>query len=250
MFPKKISLYHYSICVICDISGLVLVYNDLMNAVAEITERRLDGSAWLRPQPWLAPAPGQYVLASPLDLPSTLPEPLFLSELGKETWLADSLPPAWQPGMRLALRGPLGHGFILPPAARRVGLAALDVPAARLLPLAELALQQELAVALIAPQIPPDLPSALEVLPMDALPELVAWADTLALDLPLASLEGLRGRLGLDPAARPTANIELLVRVPMPCGGVGECGLCAVPVKKGWKHACTAGPVFDFDELF
>ncbi len=220
-----------------------------MNAVAEITERRLDGSAWLRPQPWLAPAAGQYVLASPLDQSSMLPEPLFLSARAGETWLTDSLPPAWQPGMRLALRGPLGHGFTLPSTARRVGLCALEVPAARLLPLVDLALQQELAVALVAPQVPPDLPSALEVLPPDALPELLAWADYLALDLPLASLEGLRGRLGLEVNSHPAAKIELLVRVPMPCGGLGECGICAVPVKKGWKHACTAGPVFDFDEV-
>ena len=221
-----------------------------MITIAEITERRLDGGGWLCPQPWLGPAPGQYVLASPLDAPSTLPEPLFLSAIGEEAWLADAMPPAWQPGMCLALRGPLGHGFTLPPTARRVALCALGVPAGRLLPLIDPALAQGCAVALAAGNLPPDLPSAVEVLPPESLPELAAWADYLALDLQLADLETLRTRLGLDINTRPVAKIDALVRVPMPCGGLGECGICAVPVKKGWKHVCTAGQVFDFLDLF
>jgi len=37
--------------------------------------------------------------------------------------------------------------------------------------------------------------------------------------------------------------------VPMPCGGLGDCGLCAVDLKRGWKLACKDGPVFDLNEL-
>ena len=87
------------------------------------------------------------------------------------------------------------------------------------------------------------------MLPLDALPELTAWADYLALDLALVGLETLPARLGLAEGAHPQAKIEVLPRIPMPCGGVGECGICAVPVRKGWQHACTAGPVFDLMDL-
>jgi hypothetical protein len=164
-----------------------------------------------------------------------------------DAWLAaDPLPATWQPGTRLSLRGPLGHGFHLPATAHRVALAALDQSFSRLLPLVELALAQGAAVALCGMNLPAHLPSAVEVLPLEALPELAAWADYLALDLALAGLETLPVRLGLVEGAHPEAKIELLPRLPMPCGGLGECGICAVPVRKGWQPACTAGPVFDF----
>ena len=70
------------------------------------------------------------------------------------------------------LRGPLGHGFHVPATAHRVALAALDQSFGRLLPLIDLALEQGAAVALCGMNLPAHLPSAVEVLPLDALPEL------------------------------------------------------------------------------
>jgi NAD(P)H-flavin reductase len=40
-----------------------------------------------------------------------------------------------------------------------------------------------------------------------------------------------------------------LVVAPMPCGGLAECGVCAVTTRRGWKLACKDGPVFDLGEL-
>ena len=221
-----------------------------MNAEAELIELVLGYGGWLQPQPRLIPRPGQYVIASPLDAPAALPEALFPAAYVTDAWLAaDPLPATWQPGMRLSLRGPLGHGFHLPSNAHRVALVGLDQPLNRLLPLVDLALEQGAAVALCGMNLPSHLPSAVEVLPLDALPELVAWADYLALDLALVGLETLPARLGLAEGAHPEAKIEVLPRLPMPCGGLGECGICAVPVRKGWLPACTAGPVFDLLDL-
>ena len=76
-----------------------------------------------------------------------------------------------------------------------------------------------------------------------------ATAASLALDLPVSNLEGLRPCLGLERDAHPAAKIDLLLRLPMPCGGLGECGICAVPVRKGWLPACTHGPGFDLMDL-
>lgn len=221
-----------------------------MNAETELTELVLGYGGWLQPQPRLVPRPGQYVIASPLNAPAALPEALFPAVCAEEAWLAaDPLPAGWLPGMRLALRGPLGNGFSLPVTARRAALAAPESSINRLLPLVEQALGQGAAVTLCTAVTPPGLPAAVEVLPPEALPELAAWADYLALDLPVTRLENLRARLGLEREAHPAAKIEVLVRLPMPCGGLGECGICAVPLRKGWSHACTRGPVYALNEF-
>src|SRR5512141_836489 len=91
----------------------------------------------------LIPAPGQYLLASDgSDAP--LPVPLFHTDSAPNGFVAAaSAPDAWHPGTELTLRGPLGHGFTLPLAARKVGLVAFDNTPARLMGLIRPALKQE-----------------------------------------------------------------------------------------------------------
>jgi hypothetical protein len=205
---------------------------------------RIDCPAGLRP------APGQYLLASRPGADETVPAALFAGrpeDGGLE--VAPPLPAGWALGAELALRGPYGRGFRLPGSARRVALAGLAGGPGRLLPLIAPALAQRAAVALYAGRTPPDLPEEVEVLPPDLLPEALAWADYLALDARLEQLPALRARLGLTPAQRPACDIQVLVLAAMPCGGLAECGVCAVPTRRGWAHACADGPVFDFQDL-
>jgi NAD(P)H-flavin reductase len=42
---------------------------------------------------------------------------------------------------------------------------------------------------------------------------------------------------------------QVLVRTSIPCGGIADCGVCAVMTKSNWKLACKDGPVFDLKEL-
>jgi len=160
-----------------------------------------------------------------------------------------SMPPNWMPGTSLRLYGPLGHGFSLPAGARSVALAALGDTVARLLPLISAALVQGASIVLCSDARLPQLPTAVEVYPSSALPELFAWADFLALDVPLSSLPELRQRLGMDAHARLPIPAQVLVQTPMPCAGVGACGVCALPAGRGWKLACKDGPVFDLGEV-
>ena len=196
----------------------------------------------------LRPGPGQYLLASLLDDPvEALATPLFASGMAAE--LAP-FPTGWSPGARLALRGPLGRGFRLPPDSRRVCLAACQTTPARLLPLAALALGRGAAVTLVVeaqPQtaIPRNLPAAVEVVPCEAMPEALAWADCLALDTPSGGLYSLLSRLNLDRGRAQALNAQVLVGTAMPCGGLAECGICAVRTSRSWMLACKDGPVFD-----
>jgi dihydroorotate dehydrogenase electron transfer subunit len=153
------------------------------------------------------------------------------------------------PGTPLHLRGPLGHGFSLDDTVHRLALAVLKDAISRLMPLAAAALAQDMAVTLYADSPLPLLPSALEVYPLSALPEAPAWADQLALDLSLPKLPGLRACLGLNLQEHLPCQAQVLILTPMPCGGLADCGACAVPSRRGWKLACKDGPVFDINDL-
>jgi len=194
------------------------------------------------------PAPGRYILAE--DPGSILAVPLFLEETLDAGFLAASpVPQTWEPGMELKLRGPLGHGFRIPAAARRVALASLDNTAGRLLPLIKEIIRSGGAAALFSTGPLPPLPPEAEAYPLIDLPSAVSWADFLAVDSSLDSLPELRGRLGLRPGERPPCPGQILVLAAMPCGGSAECGACAVHASRGWKLACKDGPVFDLNEL-
>lgn len=200
----------------------------------------------------MIPLAGQYLLAYlPGDRLTPFPIPLFpAGDAGEDGWLAaPPLPDHWQPGDRLRLRGPLGNGFDLPPAARRVALVAFESSPARLLPLADMALKQGAAVALYTDRIPGGLSPAVEVSPLAALPEILDWADWFAADLPLDQLSPLRKLLGLSNGGLPGMTAQVLLTVPMPCGGTGECGACAVHTREGYQLACKDGPVFDLNDL-
>ena len=201
-------------------------------------------------------APGQYLAAyAPEDGSAVLVQPLFMAGMVPGGMLvAPPLPSTWQPGFALELRGPLGHGFSLPVAAHHVGLAALGASAARLLPLADLALAQGCEVTLFC-DLPGarltwrSLPAALEISPVKLVGEALPWADYLALDLPIQRLKDRFALIGIQPGERLLCAAEVLVDAAMPCSGTAACGACAVRVKRGWQLACEDGPVFPWERL-
>lgn len=236
--------------------------------IGTINELRLepDGlSGWITCPAGLRPAPGQYLVASSPDPIEPLPVALFPCgfEHAPQTQPSGYNPagtlvtlqvafrksPGWFAGMRLALRGPLGSGFHLPPTARRIAVASLEGSPRRLLPLAAQALAQRAAVTIYARSAPAELPLDVEVLPLDLLPEAPGWADFLALETSLAALPTLRDRLNLRPFQRPACQVQVLTLTAMPCSGLGECGVCAVATQEGWALACSDGPVFDFNQF-
>jgi hypothetical protein len=206
--------------------------------------------------PELAPAPGQYLLGQDSTAMGTLPDPplpvpVFAAGSAPRGFLAAApLPQRWIPGTKLHLRGPLGRGFSVPAGARRVALFALDSGPSRLLSLIPLALKQGAAVVLLTDRTVNNLPEEVEVQPLAALEDVLTWSDYRAVDAQRESLAGLDE--GIKSALRNHASLhaEILVRTPAPCGGLAECGVCAVTVKGTWKMACKDGPVFNISDLF
>jgi NAD(P)H-flavin reductase len=218
-----------------------------------------DGTRYMRiscPQT-MVPSPGQYLLAGDgSDAP--LPVPLFYTDSAPQGFIAAA--PAlnsWDPGLELRLRGPLGRGFTLPFGARKIGLIAFDASPARLKGLVQPALKQDAAIVLVCDSSPDNLPDDVEVQPMSAVSDVVEWADYVACDITRESLPQMRERLmdlnrlmiGKARVEQSRNNVQILIHTPVPCGGVAECGACAVTLKSGWKLACKDGPVFDWSEL-
>ncbi|HLE16439.1 MAG TPA: hypothetical protein VI776_16985 [Anaerolineales bacterium] len=194
------------------------------------------------------PGPGQYAQASAAT--DVLGAALFYAGEWQGGFLAaPPLPTGWAPGTPLALRGPLGRGFRLPENLQRLALVAAGDCLARLLPLAAAALARGAAVTLFTDLPLPPLPASLEAYPLGTLKEALAWADFLAVDLPLDDLTGFDERLGLSPGERLPCPGQILLHAPMPCAGLSECGACAIRTRRGWKLACADGPVFDLREI-
>jgi dihydroorotate dehydrogenase electron transfer subunit len=130
-------------------------------------------------------------------------------------------------------------------------IAAGDSPA-RILPLATgssdtASAKVEVALYSCAPL--PRLPTHLEAYPLEDLSEALEWADFLAIDAPADGLGELRERLALPGNHTPLPPGQVLIHASMPCAGLGDCGVCAVKTRRGWKLACKEGPVFDLKEV-
>lgn len=208
-------------------------------------------SIWLTCPPGTIPSTGQYLYAwAPSDPDETLGVPLFLARADRGGFLsAADVPHHWQPGFQLEFRGPLGRGFSLQRVVGNLLLVALGDVIDRLIPLVDLALENDLAVALFTDCHLPNIPSAVEVAPVKDLPGAIDWARFFYIDLPLTMLPSLREILGLKPGDRLPCPAEALIFAPFACAGMADCGVCAVPVGRRWKLACVDGPVFSLDQL-
>ena len=192
----------------------------------------------------LIPAPGQYLLASD-GSDAILPVPIFHTDSAPGGFISTA-PDQWTPGELLHLRGPLGHGFTLPVSARKVGLIAFDDTPARLRGLIQPALEQAAAVVLVSNGSGEDIHDEVEVQPLSALEDILKWADYIAID---ASRENVRQLVERLQSHNHLWTGQVLIRTSMPCGGVADCGVCAVVVRTGWQLACKDGPVFDLREI-
>lgn len=199
----------------------------------------------------VVPLAGQYLLAVDRDDRSTvLGTPVFLTaQAGKGFWTAPPLPASWRPGTNLNLVGPLGHGFDLPGVIQRLGLVALGETVARLMPLVQQYALTHAGMTLFSDLPLPQTPASLEAYPLASLVESLDWPDFLVIDLPLERLPELRNVLGLPEGAWLPCPAQVLVTSPMPCASMAQCGVCALPARRGWKLVCQDGPVFDLRQL-
>ncbi len=206
----------------------------------------LDGQSCPRVQcdAGLVPGAGQYVLAHAVGSDAPLATALFaLRTFSRGFVAAPPTPSTWNPGTRLLMRGPLGHGFSSPGAAHRVALVAYRCSPRVLLSMLDSLLQQESSVTLVGEDIPEDLPPQVEAQPLGELPDVFRWADFVAADIEREVLPELRQMLQPHQGA-VKAEGQILIRTPMPCGALADCGVCTVELRGKVLLACEDGPVF------
>jgi hypothetical protein len=218
--------------------------------VGQIAEIYLDGSAQIDCPSNIVPLPGQYLLAHAHGSDSPLAVPVFQYDSGPNGFrAAPPVPSTWSPGTHLSLRGPLGHGFSISLSLNKLAIIAFDDSPARMHGLISPALKDNREVVLVCDSISPNLPEAVEVSPLKSIPDVCKWADFIALDVARENLGQLKEMiLGLDqiPAVR---EAQVLIRTPMPCGGLADCGVCAVTIYHDWKMSCKDGPVFILKDI-
>ena len=215
-----------------------------------VEEIFLDGSARISCPLDLIPAPGQYLLAHADASDSPLPVSIFSSLPAPHGFRsAPPVPASWRPGQPLNLRGPIGHGFTLPTAARKLALIAFDDSPARLLGLIPLALKQTAEIVLVSDREAGELPEIVEVQPLRALMDVLQWSDYAAVDVERENLSRLKEMLGGNPQVTAKSEAQVLVRALMPCGALADCGVCALSLRHEWKMICKDGPVFWLKEL-
>ncbi len=193
------------------------------------------------------PKPGQGFLALKPGVNQPLRRTLFPTSIHLDGFTADVPPhPSWSFGDPIDLVGPLGGGFTPPREAVRWLLVSIAAPPLRLLPLMELGLNQNVAISLWSEPPLDELPPQVEVNP--SLGDALSWADYLALDLPLDSLQELRLFLGITDRNRLPPFAQALIMTPMPCG-IGTCHACSIKGDVGWLLTCSDGPIFDLNRM-
>lgn len=217
---------------------------------AKINQIFLDNSAEIICSPDLIPSAGQYLLTHKPASDSPLAVPLFLASTSPNGFrCAPSIPVDWQPSDVINIRGPLGHGFSIPTSAKRIALIAYEESFARLHGLIPLALKQNAEIVVLSDSKEIDLPEIIEIQPMQSLNEILTWADYVAIDITRENLNQLKEKLGNQNQAKNKYEAQILIHTSMPCGGIAECGVCALSLSHEWKMICKEGPVFDLNEI-
>ncbi len=223
--------------------------------ITEIMQARGRRQAVIQLDGLSLPAPGQYLQAHrPQDRDQPVGFSLFAGSTdfsepdANRLTTAPPIPPNWQPGDLLRLRGPLGKGFQIPANAGRLALCAFGELSDHLLPLARIMLDQDGEVALFTDGDFSQLPARVEVNPLSDLVDACKWADMLACAVPVEEFSTAREQLERLSPLRCEAQV--LVYGQYPCAGIAECGVCAFWVRGGHTRlACQDGPVFDWRQI-
>jgi NAD(P)H-flavin reductase len=195
------------------------------------------------------PEPGEYCLAFAPAAVQILPQSLFLYTVEEEgILLCGKIPADWQPGTAIQIQGPFGHGFQSALTGMKIALYAADAALQdRLHPLVQHALKRGAEVVWITDEKTEVLPAQVEILRPADLVDAVNWANSCAITASMQNLNQICEVFRRHPEAKQ--KVEVMLDTPLVCGNIARCGACAVETTKGWRLACTDGPVFKLEEI-
>jgi len=186
---------------------------------------------------------------------------LLFKIVGKgTTWLSQK-----RKGEKLDLLGPLGKGFSIEPASRKLLLVAGGIGIAPLTFLAQKAVSQGMLVKLLLGartkgELYPQKyqPGGIETIittedgstgergkVTDILSKYIDWADQIYACGPPAMYQTIADQRQRWQKRKP---VQISLEVRMGCG-IGACFSCSIRTKNGMKQVCRDGPVFNLDEV-
>jgi dihydroorotate dehydrogenase electron transfer subunit len=186
---------------------------------------------------------------------------LLFKVIGKgTTWLS-----LRRKGEKLDILGPLGRGFYISPASKKLLLVAGGIGIAPLTFLAQQALDQKKSVTLLLGSHTKDelypqklLPDGIKTIittedgsygeegkVTDIMSGYVNWADQIYACGPLAMYGTIAGERQQWQNKKP---VQVSLEIRMGCG-IGACFSCSIKTKNGMKRVCLDGPVFNLDDV-
>lgn len=167
-------------------------------------------------------------------------------------------------GEPLDLLGPLGKGFSIHPASKRLLLVAGGIGVAPIAFLAQQVVKDGLEAKLLlgartSGQLYPKefLPPEIEIIIAtedgsagkkgmitDLLPDFTSWADQVFACGPVLMYRAMAS----SPKIFNKKPVQISLESRMGCG-LGVCYACTVKTKTGLKQVCRDGPVFKLDEI-
>jgi dihydroorotate dehydrogenase electron transfer subunit len=186
---------------------------------------------------------------------------LLVSVRGRGTsWLAKQ-----QEGATLDILGPLGHGWTVRPTVSNLLLVAEEGYLPSLLLLAQIAIEQEIAVTLVAQSSSAEIAYPPALLPseveyhivtrdgslgqqgelIDVLPGYLGWADAVCCSVSHETSVAFYSRFERMHSKHFAQGIILR---PLVCGS-GACLACSIEIHSDPKLVCRDGPVFPLREI-
>jgi NAD(P)H-flavin reductase len=198
--------------------------------------------------------PGQYLSITTPDQITAIPNICFPIHINDEILQVSPIPNEWHPSQKVEVRGPFGHGFSIPQISKKVCLVSWDQHPNRLMDMLKKTIREQREIILVwdAFQQTEDslsIPEDVEIMGLQNLDDAIRWADFIGMDSPINLLSEVARHKSILQSGVLTCPIQILVSTSMPCLGIADCGICSIPVKKGYKLTCKDGPVFDFGEL-
>jgi dihydroorotate dehydrogenase electron transfer subunit len=165
----------------------------------------------------------------------------------------------------LDLLGPLGNGFSVEPASKKLLLIAGGIGIAPLVFLAQKSISEGRSVKLLSGArtknglYPENLmPGGIETIVTtedgsdgekgmvsESFPKYIEWADQIYACGPLAMYQAIADKSQQWQNKKP---VQVSLEVRMGCG-IGACFSCSIKTKNGMKRVCHDGPVFNLDEV-
>ncbi len=191
--------------------------------------------------------PGQILYIFQPDSDDHIIPLTYVKHENNQSWFTSATSIQWQIGKNILVRGPIGNGFH---PIGRYGKILFIVPGGligSLQPLIDIAIQTQKSVAISSKNNNWQIHPEVEIISIEDIDFAISWADFIYLECARNELENFPDIINKIKHHRTTS--EIFIYSPVLCGGNGDCMVCTVHTKSGFRRICKDGPILPIEEL-